>query len=423
MEAAAARYREDAPSFASPAPLGDCPLTSLLTRSAAQDPDGLALRDQSDRETWSGRSSCRMSYVEALDAVGRLAFFLQSLGLPPGARVGISLPGGSEACLALLAVESAGLTPCCVDILTGAGDLAAAIEAADMRVIITQSRVCGEPLAERLAKVAAGLFRVRLLLAFGPDVPDGAVDLDEVLASSGSHLRRPTPSLDPSDTAGFITFARSGGETVPVLRPLTSLVAAALPAVAAMDVGSGDRLVSCVAGDDLKGVATGWVAALVAGASFEPHGLFSAAALTESLRRGSPAHLVAPGWAEPALASPSITGRLRSVTYLHEAPLRFGPGLPSLAPIVDVLALGETALLVTPRGLDGRLSIRLDGREATGAIGRLLQVAVDPSGDIFVQGPSAASPRRNRCPGPAPDGWIPTGRAVTTSGGLISGIA
>lgn len=406
------------------APLGDCPLTTFLTRTAAQNPDGIAISDQPDRAAWCGRPSRRMNYVDTVEAVSRLSFFFRSLGLPAGARVGVCLPGGSEACLTLLALESAGLTPCCLDVLTGAAELAAAIEAADIRAVVTQASVCGEPLADRLSIVAAGFFRLRFLLAFGPDVPDGVIDLDAVMSSSGAHLPRASRSGERTERAGFISFAKRGREMAPVFRAFTSLVAAALPAVAAMDAAPGDRVVSCLALDDLKGVATGLVAALVAGASFECHGLFAASTLSDVLRRGGAVHLVVPGWSEPAFASPSISGRLRSITYVHEAPLRFGPGLPSLARTVDVMAFGETALLAGERGPDGRLAISLERRGGSNPVFDLTAVSIEPSGAILVQGPGTAAETGSSRDGQTTgDGWIRSGCSVTIYGGELAGIA
>lgn len=407
------------------AALGSCPLTSFLMRAAALNPDGPALQDQPGREGWSGRQSSRRTYVEAVDAVGRLSSYLAGLGLPAGARVGICLPNGSEACLSLLAIESAGLTPCLLDLTAGASDTSRAIEAADIRAIVTQAKAGSERPAQKLCYVAAGFFRLRFLMAFGPDVPDGVIDLDAIMAGAGI-LARPRHVATGVDESGLVTFARRRGEITPVFRPSAALIAAALPVLAATGIRPGARVLSCLAGDDLKGLSTGLVPALVAGASFEPHGMFDSRLLRQALRERAGTHLVLPGWTERAFATARIEGDLESVTFVHDAPMRFGDGLPSGLTTVDVLAFGETAIVARARDGGGRFAIDLRSSENVGLASDLLDLGFAEDGEILFRGPAATThawaSESDAVAESAPSGWIPSGFIADRNAGGVSGL-
>ena len=116
-------------------------LSQLLARSAQVEPERVAVRDGPGRETWCGRPSFELNCEIGAEAVHRLAAYLGSLGLEPAARVGICLPNGSEAAMSILAVGEAGLTPCLLDVTAAANELSSAIEAADIRAVITQARL------------------------------------------------------------------------------------------------------------------------------------------------------------------------------------------------------------------------------------------------------------------------------------------
>ena len=87
-------------------------LSDILAAAAEREPQRLAIADEPGREAWSGRPRIAWTCASSHHVVERLAAFLSTLDLRPGTSVAISLPNGSEACIALLAVERAGLVPC-----------------------------------------------------------------------------------------------------------------------------------------------------------------------------------------------------------------------------------------------------------------------------------------------------------------------
>lgn len=389
-------------------------LSGLLFEAAEAAPGRIAFRDQPLRSAWSGRPSHPISCAIMAEGVRRLSRHLAGLGLAAGTRVGLCLPNGSEASLAFLAVEHAGLTACLLDVTADAAEISRAIEAADIRALISQGVLGEERPAEKLCFVAAGFFRLRFLMAFGPSVPDGVTDLDAVLSQP---LRAPTDlerrAAEAPSEGTSITFRRSGTEMQPVLRPHTSLVAATVALIAAAKLRPGDRILSLVPADDLAGLACGLVASLIAGATLEPHGLFDGPALWMSMQEATPTHLVAPGWMEAALGESQLGDALRSAILLHRPPVRLDsrPSLPCRT--VDIVALGETALLASPRIRDGGAAgFPLDGI-ADATTSDLLTISLDKAGRLLARGVAVAES------GDAQTGWVNTAYRGQPSGNRL----
>ena len=385
--------------------------TSWLAKTARESPARVVLRDAPGRDRWCGRPAASLGAADAMTRVAKLASHFRNLRLPARARVGIFLPGGSEACLAFLAVEEAELTPCLLDVGADPTWLAAAIDAADIRAVVTQTRIGDERPANRISLIAAGFFRLRFLLAFGPDVPDGVLDLDAVLAAeTGS----PTLGSPPSaEEAGLVTFATDGaGAAFPVFRTRSSAVAACAVVLAAARVRAGDRVVSLLAPDDLAGFVTGLGSALLSGASFEPHPAFDLASLAGVGQNGGTSHLVAPGWMEDALAASGIAEGHRSTLLVRKAPTRLPDRTTLSGQVTDVLSIGETALLAGARQPDGGFGIGFE--PGSGPTSELLEAMVDDDDRLYVRGVAAAGGV-----GPGKD-WVETGRSANRDRGVVT---
>jgi hypothetical protein len=397
-------------------------LVGALAASAARDADGLAFGPQPGRARWSGRPDAALSFGEAHALVRRLALTLVSLGLPKGATVCVCLPNSPEACLAILALESAGLTPCLLPAAWTEDDLALAVESVNAAAIITQTRIGPVRLAETFCRIAARYFGVRFICAFGPDVPDGVIDLDPSLAAEGADADFPTIE----GKAGVITFARQNGGLRPDYRTRRASVAAAVTFLVSAGYEPGDRIVSLLAPDDHRSLTTTFLAALLSGASLECHELFDGVTLRASLARNEPTHLVAPGWMEQHLTGDALPGSLRSLILVHEAPTRFKARGNFACHVVDVLGFDEMALVAKGRDQNGYFKLALDddGIPAAAAAHGLLHLRRDEEGRIFFKGAAADTRDFTRgSVGPAPSGWRDSGYRADLFAGMLIGVA
>jgi hypothetical protein len=364
-------------------------LSGLVAAATNRHPERLALLDQPGREDWSGRPRIAWTYSTADEIRRRLAGFFAGLGLPPGAVLGLCLPGGSEACLSLLAAEEAGLTPCLLSAAWSEAELGAALEAANVQAVVTQGVVGEQRPAELFCRLAAGYFGLRFVCAFGPLVPDGVIDLDRVMLGSDEAPAKAPPPSDSRET-GLVTFSRRPGPMRPLFRPFRSTVAAAVTVLVAAKIEAGERILSLLAPDDHRGITTGLMAALLSGAALEHHGLFDGRTLMEALAQPThpmPTHLVAPGWMEPHLAKANLPPSVRSVILIHDAPVRFRAKAPLSRRVVDILALDELALVARARRAD-QFALTLADDASAGSVParQLMRVRTDPDGAIQVAG-------------------------------------
>jgi mycobactin salicyl-AMP ligase len=411
MVAAAARESGEADA-ALPHGAGLC---AFLDATAAREPGRIAFTEQADRAAWSGRPPITWTYGVAREIVGRLAEGLRRLGLPPRSPVGLCMAGGAEHALALMAIEEAGHLPCLIPVGWDEDRLGLAIDAAKIAMVITQGRLGEARPAEALCRVAARTFGLRFVAAFGPQVPDGVIGLDEIVLEVPA--RGPVGFAEP---AGIVTFG--GDPTRPVYRSADALVAATAGHLVAARIESGERVLSLVAPVDLKGLVTGLAAALLAGASLEAHGLFSGSALSAALAREEPTHLVVPGWMEPALTG-AAAPTLRSITFVHRAPLILPERGEADGAVLDALSLDEDALVTRRRAGGDDLGAALAG---TGAgTGGLLRLRRGPDGVLSYRGPATAAEPFSRGATSTPGGgtWRASRYRVDMFAGFPTGLS
>jgi hypothetical protein len=319
-------------------------LCTLLAATAQAHPQRLAFVDSPHKPAWSGRPAITWTYAAAAEIVGRLANGLRTWRLAPGSRIGIALAGSSESFLAYLAVEAAGHIPCLLPLDLDEEALLVAVQAAALPAIITQARCGALAPAERLCRVAVRYFGLRYLAAFGPDVPDGVINLDAMALDGTGGPHAPGPG-------GLISFA-GGDPARPVHRSGDALLAAIAVHLVTARVLPGDRILSLIPQGDLRGLVTGLGAALVGGAGLETLPVFEARSFAAALDRPFPTRLVAPAALERNLAASRLPATLDSIVLAHRAPGRLGPRWLSPEagrPIVDVVAFDETALLTGAR--------------------------------------------------------------------------
>ncbi len=255
-------------------------LSGLLAAAAALHGERLAFRDQANRERWSGRPPLEWTFAVAQKMVDRLAAAFVGLGLPPGSPIGVCLPNGSEAWLTSLALDRAGLMPCLLPAGWSAVELSHAVETANLQAVVTQGVLAEDRPAETLCRVAAQHFGLRFILAFGPQVPDGVIDLDRVMLTDD-----PDATVTPNGrgSAGRVTFSLRENPPEPVFRPADSIAASTENFLRGAAFEAGDRIITLITPDTHAGLTTGIAAALAAGATLEAHGLFDGAALRDSV--------------------------------------------------------------------------------------------------------------------------------------------
>jgi mycobactin salicyl-AMP ligase len=319
-------------------------LCTLLAATAHAHPHRLAFVDPPHKPLWSARPAIAWTYAAAAEIVARLANGLRAWRLAPASRIGIALSGSSESALAYLAVEAAGHIPCLLPLGFDEEALLVAVQAAGLPAVITQTRFGALSPAERLCRVAVHYFGLRYLAAFGPDVPDGVINLDAMVLDQPGGPFAPGPG-------GLISVA-GGDPARPLHRSGDALLAAISVYLVTARVLPGDRILSLLPQSDLRGLVSGLGAALVAGAGLETLPVFEARSFAAALDRPLPTRLVVPAALERNLAASRLPRTLDSVILAHRAPGHLGQRWlkPEAGrPVVDLVAFDETALLTGAR--------------------------------------------------------------------------
>lgn len=398
--------------------------SALLRAAAVSMPDAPAFLAPAGRMAATGRDAVLLDFAQADREVDRLAGIFRGLGLPHGALLGVSLLAGPEACLTIIALDRAGLTPCLLPVAWEPGRLKGVAESLGMAGVVTQARAGGIRPAEDWRDVAMGYFGLRFLLAYGPEIPDGFIDLDTARAPGddpGQDRSTERPGAEAAFPAGYVAFSESpGAAPLAWFRSWGAAAAAAQDFLAVASYQPHERIVTLLAQDDHRGLATGMMAALISGCACEAHGLFDSATLVQSLNAGDPVRLVAPGWMEPDLARLDFPGALSGVVLVHEAPVRFKAHSPLSHGVIDALAFGEIALLAQPRDARGRFALSLDHVAESGGS---LSVRRDEEGGIQFRGLSAAAaPLDGRAPPVQNDEWRNSGFVAEVFAGIVIGV-
>lgn len=417
------------PTPAVPLPPSGSGLAGLLRATAAAHPARAAFTDLGDKPGWSGRPGMTWTYGAAAEIVARLARSIRAWRLAPGSRIGLWFAGSSEALVAHLAVEAAGHVSCPMPAAWEEAQVLAAVEAAGITAVLTQTRLGARRPAEILCRVALQHFALRYLAAFGPDVPDGVINLDALALERGTG-----PAEAPPPARGLVSFA-GRDPARPVYRPGEALLAAVAVHLTAARVGPGERLLTLLPPDDLRGLATGLGAALVSGATLACMPVLDAAALREALASAAPQggldphglHLTAPAFLETALRELPLDG-LRSLTLAHRAPARLTArqlrsGRLNGPRIVDALALDEEALLSRARGADD-IALALADPAGTALPAGLMELRCGADGDLTLRGAACrAGPIRDGAPAlPEAEDWRPVPYRATLLAGTATGL-
>ncbi len=397
-------------------------LSALLRGNAKAAPSELAFSDQPERTAWSGRGDSRWTFAVADRTATQLAAVFATLRLPPGSLVAVCLPGGAESAVVLAALDRAGLNAFLIPAGWTRETIAPLMETHGIACVITQTRIGPLRPAEMWREIAARYFGLRFVLAFGPDVPDGVIDIDRMILDAPDIQEAEPEGAD----RGYVSFDTREGEIRPAFRTWRSACAAADVFLASAGYAAGDRIITLLAQDDHRSLTTGVIAGLRVRAHVEFHGLFSSLALRQSLAGDAPTRLVAPGWMEADLARLDLQPALCGVVLVHQAPVRFKASAPLTHGVVDALAFGEVALLAKARDARGRFALSLDADTADAADGSpsLMRVRRDSNGEIYFGGPaSEIFPLDRGMIGEPPPDWRASSFCADLFAGIVIGVS
>jgi hypothetical protein len=350
-------------------------LDDLFRRAGVRHPEALALVDPINRESFTEGAPRSLTFAQADRAIGALAARLHQLGLATDTVIAVQLPNTIEGIIALLGVMRARMIAAPVPLLWRQKELVDGLMRIDAKAIITTARV-GETMQVDLAMQAAvELFPIRYVCAFGRDLPDGVVPLDDIFAADAEEMSHP-PARPGSAAAhvAAVTFDMTTDGVMPVARNQQQLVAGGLMPFAESGLATDAPILSTIPPSSFAGMSLTLLPWLLSGGTLTLHHAFDPdtfAAQSRDLQGGA---LVVPG---PAIAAITATGALdarsNTVLALWRSPERLATCAPwrGATKLIDIASFGEIGLIAGRRDVDGQPAPILVGKigvPRTGAV-------------------------------------------------------
>ncbi|HYA04980.1 MAG TPA: class I adenylate-forming enzyme family protein [Xanthobacteraceae bacterium] len=379
------------------APPSRITLDDLFRRVATRRPAALALADAPNRQAFSDGRPVLLSYAEADRMIAAIAGRLRRMGLPTDAVVGIQMPNIVENVLAVLGVIRAGLIAAPLPLLWRRADAVTALARVGAKALMTVGRVGKFDYCRFAARVAAEVFSIRYVCAFGADLPDGVVPLDDLFTTARLD---PIPPLNRGVNAAahlaIITFEVGEDGAVPVARRHLELLAAGLGVLLESRLEQDGGVLSTIAPASFAGICLTLVPWLLAGGTLALHHPFDAAAFARQRRDHRCGTLILPAAVAYPLAETGLFGREGPTTVLAAwyAPERLAESAewPERdAALVDIPIFGEAGLIAARRGAGGRprplpLGAVMAPRDGDNAV-TVAELAVSDTTTLQLRGP------------------------------------
>jgi len=328
-------------------------LDDLFRRAGVRHPHAVALADPPDRARIDGSPPRTLSFTQADRAISAFAARLRALGLQADAVVGLQLANTVDSVIALLGVLRAGMIAAPLPLLWRKRDMKDALEHAGASAIVTSGSIGAVSHADIAVAVAAELFPIRFVCAFGAASADGVISLDDVFDDGPSDLSPPPHREQLGAHVAVLTFeTRADGLRI-IARSHAQLVASGRRIAAECGLANEGRVLSTIPFTSFAGLSAGLLPWLIGGGTLHLHQGFAAESFGAQCAALDGGVVVVTGPALPALAASLKSAG--TVIALWRSPARMANAPAQRNGIVDVACFGETGLIATQRDREGAI--------------------------------------------------------------------
>jgi non-ribosomal peptide synthetase component F len=295
-----------------------------------------------------------LSYAQADRAISALATRLRAMGLSTDAVVAMQLPNSVESVIAWLGILRAGMIAAPLPLLWGRQEIVAALSRVGPKAIVTSSAQAGIAM-----EVAAELFPIRAVAAFGPDLPDGVATLGDVFvvdSGAGDFFQTPIRPGNAAAHVAAITFDVTGDGIAPLPRSHSDLIAGGFAAFRAAGIGDDATVLSTIPISSFAGIALTLVPWLLSGGTLALHHGFNPEAFAQQCHTHDVSVVVLPGRTLPLLTEADLPNQAKTILALWRTPEALAAAAPwqDNAILVDIACFSEAELHSARRGWDGR---------------------------------------------------------------------
>jgi non-ribosomal peptide synthetase component E (peptide arylation enzyme) len=325
-------------------------LDDLFRRAGVRRPQAVALIDPPNRAQFTDGSPRQLTYAQADRAISAIAARLRALELGTDAVVALQLPNTVESVLALLGVLRAGMIAAPLPLLWRRADATVALRNSGAKAIVTCARIGAAAQAEIAAQVAAEVFSIRHVCAFGAQLPDGIAPLDTIFSAAADGTGAMARLANPAAHIAVITFDIAADGIVPMARNHRQLIAGALGPYMESGLGDDAAILSAIPASSFAGFALTLLPLLLSGGTLELHHSFDAGTFAAQAQARHDL-VVLPAAALPRLTEANLLDTAQSVLALWRAPERMqrSERCRARSSIVDVASFGAVGLIAARR--------------------------------------------------------------------------
>lgn len=233
-------------------------IDEVFRHVSRQRPAALALVDPENRESFTNGKPRRITYAEADRIVAAIARRLRDMGLPTDAVIGVQLPNIVESFLVTLGIWRAEMIAAQLPLLWRRIEAVDALGRIGAKALITCSHVGAFNHADFAVHVAAEVFSIRYVCAFGPNTTDGVVSFDDLIDAGASDPVSPAESERTANAASHlaaITFDTDEDGVVPVARNHSELLAGGLAMLLESKLAGGANILSAIPPASFAGIS------------------------------------------------------------------------------------------------------------------------------------------------------------------------
>jgi len=179
----------------------DHSLAGLLAKRAGQHPDELAVCDDLRLEKWAQNEPRQLTWRALHQEVEALALFFRGLGLADDAVIATYGANTVDFYATVLAIHRAGFIAAPLPLYWREHELSAYCQEAEVSVLVAADRVEDDQPALRIRDLSQDLLNVKYVFGFGNNLPDGVMNIGEIVKSIEGMVDAATPLPLPDPNA------------------------------------------------------------------------------------------------------------------------------------------------------------------------------------------------------------------------------
>ncbi len=338
---------------------GQATLDALFRKNVRIHRDQIALSDPPSRPEFTCGPARRLTYGEADEIIDDLTAMFYVLGVGRDDVIAVQMPNTIELPLLMLSCFRAGIIISLLPPLWREFELEKALNSISPKVLITQPVNGDIDSLDLMREVAAKVYSVRHVLAFGDEVPDGIVPIDKAIAYARENAVSEVETSDHSAkiTANDVAIITWNGVESPDLKALprshNQLISAGLTVLLEASMEDESSILCPFSLSSLAALGAFFVPWILTGGSLHIHQPFDLPCFKQQLEQEQPTFTGLPPAALTRLCEDVNGGELDLACLkalaclwptLGSANLTSNSDTYLLPPITDIFSIGELAI-------------------------------------------------------------------------------